>query len=132
MKSVFSKIIQKEIPCHLVAENDFAIAFMDINPIVLGHVLVVPKIEIDYLFDLDNDLYSDLWIFTKIIQQGIKQVVPCKRVGVSVVGLEVPHAHIHLIPLNNIQDINFSNKLVIANNELNLLASKISKHIIIN
>ena len=131
MQSIFSKIIQKEISCHLVAENDFAIAFMDIQPIALGHVLVVPKVEQDYLFDLDDDIYSQLWGFTKKIQYAIKQVVKCKKIGVSVVGLEVPHAHIHLIPINSIDDMNFKNKISISNTELRVLASKIAQHIAI-
>ena len=129
MQSIFSKIIKKEISCHLVAENDCAIAFMDIQPIALGHVLVVPKVEQDYLFDLDDDIYSQLWGFTKTIQYAIKQVVKCKKIGVSVVGLEVPHAHIHLIPINSIDDMNFKNKISISNADLRVLASKIAQHI---
>lgn len=132
MKSIFSKIIDKEIPCHLVAENHDAIAFMDINPIVLGHVLVVPKIECDNLFDLDDDNYRCLWMFVKKIQISIKEVIKCKRIGVSVAGFEVPHAHIHLLPINSIQDLNFNNKYTISSSDLSLLARDISKKIQFN
>jgi len=132
MKTIFSKIIDKEIPCHLVAESHDSIAFMDIKPIVLGHVLVVPKIECDNLFDLDDDIYRGLWMFAKTIQKSIKQVVKCKRIGVSIVGLEVPHAHIHLLPINSIHDINFNNKYSISSSDLSLLASDISKKIKFN
>ena len=129
MKSIFSKIIDKEIPCHLVSEDMHAIAFMDINPIKLGHVLVVPKIEIDYLFDLDINMYNALWIFTKTIALALKKTIPCKRIGVSVIGLEVPHAHIHLVPINNISDMSFANKIQVSSDELKKLAFKISQNI---
>ena len=108
MKSIFSKIIDKEIPCYLVAENEFAIAFMDINPIAKGHVLVVPKVQVDYLFDLEENIYHNLWDFVKLVQNGLKKSVLCSRIGVSVVGFEVPHAHIHLVPINQVSDMNFS------------------------
>ena len=97
MKSIFSKIINKEIPCYLVAENINAIAFMDINPIVIGHILVVPKIEVDYLFDLDSNTYRALWDFSKLVASALKKTISCERIAVSVIGLEVPHAHIHHI-----------------------------------
>ena len=112
MKTIFSKIINQEIPCYLVAENNFAIAFMDINPISKGHVLVVPKTQVDYIFDLNSKTYHDLWSFTRLVADGLRKSVVCKRVGVSVVGLEVPHAHIHLIPLETVEDYNFSKPML--------------------
>ncbi len=129
MKSIFSKIIEREIPCYLVAENDFAIAFMDINPIAKGHVLVVPKVQVDYLFDLNEQTYHQLWDFVKIVQNGLKKSVPCARIGVSVVGFEVPHAHIHLIPINTVSDMSFSNTINMLPKELESLAKKISLNI---
>ena len=129
MQSIFSKIINKKIPCHLVAENSNAIAFMDINPITFGHVLVVPKKEVDYLFDLDVETYQSLWSFVRLVSVGLKKTVLCQRVGVSVIGFEVPHAHIHLIPINKISDMNFTNKISISSVELQKIAEKISKNI---
>jgi len=129
LKSIFSKIIDREIPCYLVAENDFAIAFMDINPIAKGHLLVVPKVQVDYLFDLDKKTYHQLWDFVKLVQNGLKKSVPCARIGVSVVGFEVPHAHIHLIPINTVSDMNFSNTINMLPKELESLAKKISLNI---
>ncbi len=126
MKSIFSKIINKEIPSFNVAENDFAIAFMDINPIAKGHVLVVPKKQVDYLFDLDDDTYNKLWDFVKVVSKGIKKTIQCNRVGVSVVGLEVPHAHVHLIPINSVSDMNFSNKVDISSEEIERMSIDIS------
>ncbi|MCD9856239.1 HIT family protein [Epilithonimonas sp. JDS] len=109
MSSIFSKIINGEIDSYKIAEDDKHIAFLDAMPLVKGHTLVVPKKETDLIFDLDSEDYKDLWVFTQDIAKQIKKAVPCKRVGVAVVGLEVPHAHIHLIPLNNIEDLNFKN-----------------------
>jgi len=109
MSSIFSKIINGEIDSYKIAEDDKHIAFLDAMPLVKGHTLVVPKKETDLIFDLDSEDYKDLWTFTQDIAKQIKKAVPCKRVGVAVVGLEVPHAHIHLIPLNNIEDLNFKN-----------------------
>ena len=129
METIFSKIINKKIPCHLIAENSTAISFMDINPIQKGHLLVVPKLQVDYLFDLDEKTYIDLWSFTKVIASALKKTIPCKRIGVSVVGLEVPHAHIHLIPINNVQDMNFSNKINIAAVDLVKISKRISDNI---
>lgn len=108
MASIFSKIIAGEIPSHKIAEDDRYFAFLDINPVATGHTLVIPKKEVDYLFNLDDDLYSGLMLFSKKIAVAIEKAVPCKRIGVSVIGLEVPHAHLHLIPLNSMRDINFS------------------------
>ena len=108
MPGVFSKIVAGEIPSHKVAESDLFLAFLDVNPLVEGHVLVIPKKEVDYLFDLDDESFLGLMAFAKKVAKAIKVAIPCKRVGVTVIGLEVPHAHIHLIPLNVMNDINFS------------------------
>jgi len=131
MDSVFTKIINKEFSCHLVAEDQYSIAFMDINPIQKGHVLVVPKQQVDYLFDLDSEEYHNLWMFVQTVAKGLKKSINCKRIGVSVVGFEVPHAHIHLIPINNIQDMNFSNFFRTNENELSQLSKYISKNVIL-
>jgi histidine triad (HIT) family protein len=106
--SIFSKIISGEIPAHKVAETSDFLAFLDINPLVEGHVLVIPKKEVDYIFDIDDETYAGLLIFAKIVAEGVKKAIPCKKVGVSVIGLEVPHAHVHLIPMNAVSDMNFS------------------------
>ena len=110
MASIFSKIISGEIPCHIVAENENCFAFLDIAPLAVGHTLVVPKREVDKYFDLSDEEIAQINIFSKTISSAIEKVVPCKRIGVAVIGLEVPHAHIHLIPLNSIGDINFERK----------------------
>jgi histidine triad (HIT) family protein len=109
MSSIFSKIIAGEIPAYKVAETDQFIAFLDILPLAKGHVLCIPKKEIDYIFDMEDTDYLALMHFSKKVAKGIKQVIPCKKVGVAVIGLEVPHAHVHLIPMNTVQDMNFSN-----------------------
>jgi histidine triad (HIT) family protein len=106
--SIFSKIISGEIPAHKIAETADFLAFLDINPLVEGHVLVIPKKEVDYIFDIDDETYAGLMIFAKIVAEGVKKAIPCKKVGVSVIGLEVPHAHVHLIPMNAVSDMNFS------------------------
>jgi histidine triad (HIT) family protein len=106
--TIFSKIISGEIPAYKVAETIDFLAFLDINPLAEGHVLVIPKQEVDYLFDMEDDLYTGLQIFAKIVARGIKKAIPCIKVGVAVIGLEVPHAHIHLIPMNRVDDMNFS------------------------
>lgn len=108
MASIFSKIISGEIPSHKVAETIDFLAFLDIQPLTRGHVLVIPKAEVDYIFDLDDETYAGLWIFARIVADGIKKAVPCKKVGIAVIGLEVPHTHIHLIPMNRVDDMNFS------------------------
>ena len=131
MDSVFTKIINKEFSCHLVAEDQYTIAFMDIKPIQKGHVLVVPKKQVDYLFDLDKDEYHNLWGFVQTVAQGLKKSINCSRIGVSVVGFEVPHAHIHLIPINSIQDINFSNRFNTNDIELSQLSKDICKNILL-
>ncbi|MFN6379672.1 MAG: HIT family protein [Flavobacteriales bacterium] len=112
MATIFSKIIAGEIPCYKVAENDKYLAFLDILPVAKGHCLVIPKEEIDYYFDMDNDAIAEINLFAKEVALKIKKVVPCLKVGVAVIGLEVPHAHIHLIPMNSIGDINFQKERV--------------------
>lgn len=130
MSTIFSKIISGEIPAHKVAESEDFLAFMDINPLVMGHVLVVPKKETDYIFDIEDDEYSNMWIFAKIVAQAVKIAFPCKKVGVAVVGLEVAHAHIHLIPINLVSDMDFSKeKLKPTSEELALAAEKIRNSI---
>jgi len=109
MSSIFSKIIAGEIPAYKVAETDQFVAFLDILPLAKGHVLCIPKKETDYIFDMEDTDYLALMSFSKKVAKGIKQVIPCKKVGVAVIGLEVPHAHVHLIPMNTVQDMNFSN-----------------------
>ena len=108
MSSIFSKIVQGEIPCHKIAEDDQFLAFLDVMPLVEGHTLVIPKQEIDYIFDLDPEVLAGLMKFAQRIAPAIKKAIPCKRVGIAVIGLEVPHAHVHLVPLNRMLDINFS------------------------
>jgi histidine triad (HIT) family protein len=124
--SIFSKIVSREISAHIVAETTDFLAFLDVNPLVMGHVLVIPKKEVDYIFDMDDDTYAGLTIFAKVVATGVKKAFPCKKVGVAVIGLEVPHAHIHLIPMNNVSDMNFSReKLKPAPEELAEAAAKI-------
>ncbi len=108
MASIFSKIVSGEIPCHKIAENDKFLAFLDIVPLVKGHVLVIPKTETDYIFDIEDDELGEMMIFAKSVAKKIKAAIPCKRIGVAVIGLEVPHAHIHLVPMNEVGDINFT------------------------
>jgi histidine triad (HIT) family protein len=108
MSSIFSKIISGEIPCHKIYEDEEHIAFLDIQPLVMGHVLCVPKKEIDYIFDLDPDALAALWKFAQPIAHAMKLAIPCKRIGTAVIGLEVPHCHVHLVPLQQVGDINFS------------------------
>lgn len=128
MATIFSKIVSGEIPAHVVAENDQFLAFLDIMPLQKGHVLVIPKVEVDFIFDLDDHLLADMMVFAKNVANKIKSVIPCKRIGVAVIGLEVPHAHIHLIPINAMNDMNFSNeKLTLSKEELAEIASSISK-----
>jgi len=107
MSSIFSKIVTGDVPAHKVAEDDNHLAFLDIFPLAKGHVLVIPKKETDCIFDIASDEYIELWKFAQKIAKGMDKVIPCERIGVAVIGLEVPHAHIHLIPLNNVSDINF-------------------------
>ena len=128
--SIFTKIINREIPGHIVAENDQAIAFLDIRPLVEGHTLVVPKQEVDYYFDLDENLYSALNHFARQVAMGLKKAVPCKRIATAVIGLEVPHAHIHLIPINTMDDANFSRpKLELPDEQMARIADQIRSQI---
>lgn len=108
MSNIFTKIIEGEIPCYKIAENDKFLAFLDINPLARGHALVIPKVEVDYIFEIEDALLGEMMIFAKQIALQIEKAVPCKRMGIAVIGLEVPHAHIHLVPLNQVEDINFS------------------------
>ena len=126
MASIFTRIIQGEIPCHRVAENDKFIAFLDITPVAKGHTLIVPKEEVDHFFDLNDNLLSEINLFAKEVAVKLQRAVPCRRIGVAIIGLEVPHAHVHLIPLNTMADINFSaERLKMSNEELASLASEI-------
>lgn len=126
MASIFTRIINREIPGYIVAEDERYIAFLDINPLVLGHVLVVPKTEVDYIFDLDDDTLSGLNVFAKKIALAIRKAIPCKRIGVAVIGLEVPHTHVHLVPMNSMGDLNFTRpKLNPSKEELAAAAEKI-------
>jgi histidine triad (HIT) family protein len=130
MPTIFSRIISGEIPCHKIAENETYFAFLDIMPLAPGHVLVVPKMPVDYLFDVDDDILAGMLPFAKRIAHAMEKVIPCERIGVSVIGLEVPHAHIHLIPLRTMDDINFSRpKLKMSNSELAEIAAKIVSHL---
>ncbi|MDG2449785.1 MAG: HIT family protein [Saprospiraceae bacterium] len=126
MASVFSRIVNGEIPSYKVAESDKFYAFLDINPLMKGHTLVIPKVEVDYIFDLDNDTYNGLFAFAKKVSRAIKNVIPCERIGVVVMGMEVPHAHIHLIPINKMSDMDFTRpKLEIDSAEFLKIAGKI-------
>ena len=128
MSSIFTRIINREIPGHIVAEDEKYIAFLDIMPLVMGHVLVVPKMEVDYIFDLDDDTLAGLHAFSKKVAHAMKKAVPCTRIGVAVVGLEVQHVHVHLVPLNTMDDINFTRpKLKPTNEALSEVAAKIRK-----
>ena len=125
MSTIFTKIINGEIPSYKVAEDDKFYAFLDISPLQKGHTLVVPKQEVDYIFDVEDELLGEMMVFAKSVAKKIEKSFPCKRVGVAVVGLEVPHAHIHLIPINSINDMNFSNtKLKLSEEELQEIADK--------
>ncbi len=128
MASIFTRILQGEIPCHKIAENEQYFAFLDINPLAKGHALVIPKTESDYIFRMDDAELAGLMVFAKKIGLAIEKVVPCKRIGVTVIGLEVPHTHIHLIPINGISDMEFSRpKLKFSNEELAELAKEIQE-----
>jgi histidine triad (HIT) family protein len=128
MASVFSRIVSGEIPSYKIAESENCLAFLDVNPLVTGHTLVIPKKEVDYIFDLEEPFYTELMQFAKYVAAAIKKSIPCKRIGIAVIGLEVPHAHIHLIPLNSMKDINFSlPKMNPSAEELKNSAEKIKK-----
>ena len=126
MSTIFTKIVNGEIPCHKIAEDDKYFAFLDISPLAMGHTLVIPKAEVNYIFDLEDEVLAGLNIFAKRVAKAVEKSIECKRIGVAVIGLEVPHTHIHLIPLNAIGDLNFSNpKLSPAQEDLAEIATKI-------
>ena len=130
MAGIFSRIVSGDIPAYKVAEDENYLAFLDIAPVAIGHTLVIPKTEVDYLFDLDDDLYAGLQLFAKKVATGLKKAIPCVKVGVLVLGLEVPHAHIHLIPMQNENDIlNFSKKIKLSPEEFSTVRETIAKHI---
>lgn len=130
MASIFTKIITKEIPGFILAETDTCIAFLDVFPLAKGHVLVVPKKEVDYIFAVEDNLLAEMMLFSKKVALAIEKAIPCKRVGVAVIGLEVPHAHIHLIPLQTVQDINFAReKLKVPQAEMEEIANSIKKYL---
>ncbi len=127
MPTIFSKIISGEIPCHKIAENDHFLAFLDIFPLAEGHTLVIPKQEVDYFFDMEDDQLAAINLFAKEVAQKIQAAIPCKRIGIAVIGLEVPHAHMHLVPLQAVSDINFEReKLKFTQEELTATAAKIN------
>lgn len=129
MASIFSKIVNGEIPAYKIAEDDYFLAFLDISPLAKGHTLVIPKKEVDYIFDLDDTLYPGIFAFAKKVAKAIKVSVKCERIGVAVIGLEVPHAHIHLVPINHVGDINFSAPRVqLSKDDFQEVADKIKKN----
>jgi histidine triad (HIT) family protein len=131
MSTIFTKIINREIPAYIISENSKFIAFLDINPLSIGHTLVVPKKEIDHFFNLDDDFLTEILLFSKKISKAIKKVTRCNRIGLSVIGLEVPHAHLHLVPLNEMNDIDFNKKKIsLKDSELNDICKKIQSEII--
>lgn len=130
MASIFTRIINGEIPCYKVAGDDRYFAFLDINPLRAGHTLVVTRQETDYIFDLDDDLLSGLFVFSKKVAKALKTVFPCDRIGVAIVGLEVPHVHVHLVPMDTMEDLNFRNpKLKFSPEEFSIMAKKISEKV---
>jgi histidine triad (HIT) family protein len=129
MASIFTKIINGEIPCYKIAEDDNFLAFLDVNPNTKGHTLCIPKQEINKIFDMDEDLYLGLMQFSRKVAKGIEKSIDCKRVGVAVVGLEVPHVHVHLIPLQDMDDMRFQRKVSLEKEEFEAIATKISSNI---
>ena len=130
MASIFTKIVQGEIPSYKVAETDKYLAFLDIFPLKKGHVLVIPKQEVDYLFDLDEETYQGLWRFARVVANGLERAINCQRIGIAVLGMEVPHAHIHLVPLDHEGDLNFGNpKLKFSPEEFQAIANQISAEV---
>jgi histidine triad (HIT) family protein len=127
MSSIFTKIVNGEIPCYKIAEDENFLAFLDVNPNAVGHTLCIPKQEIDKIFDLDDALYLGLMQFSKKIAIALEKAVPCKRIGMSVIGLEVPHAHVHLIPLNEMDEMRFQNKVRLSKEEFEALVKKIQE-----
>jgi len=130
MSRIFSKIVSGEIPSFKIMEDQHHLAFLDVFPLAKGHVLVIPKQEVDSIFDLSDQAYAALWLFAKRTAKALELAIPCKRVGIAVIGLEVPHAHIHLLPLQSVEDINFSNpKLTVSTDEMQAIAAKIRVHL---
>jgi histidine triad (HIT) family protein len=129
MSSIFTKIVNGEIPCYKIAENENFLAFLDVNPNAIGHTLCIPKQEINKIFNLDDALYLGLMQFSKKIAIALEKAVPCKRIGMSVIGLEVPHAHVHLIPLNEMDEMRFQNKVTLTKEEFEALVKKIQENL---
>ncbi|MCS6824881.1 MAG: HIT family protein [Cytophagaceae bacterium] len=130
MASIFTKIINREIPAYILAEDEHCIAFLDVYPVCKGHTLVVPKQETDYIFDLEDDVFTRLHKFSKHVARGLEKAIPCARIATAVIGLEVPHAHIHLLPINSMQDTNFNKpRLTLSKDEMQNIAEKIRKHL---
>jgi histidine triad (HIT) family protein len=129
MASIFTKIVNGEIPCYKIAETTDFLAFLDVNPNAIGHTLCIPKKEIDKIFDLDEETYLRLMQFSKKIAQALEEAIPCKRVGMAVIGLEVPHAHVHLIPLQEMDDMRFQKKVTLSKEDFESLAKKIQLHL---
>ena len=129
MSSIFTKIVNKEVPCYKIAEDENFLAFLDVNPNAKGHTLCIPKQEINKIFEMEDDLYLGLMQFSKKIAVALEKTVPCKRIGMSVIGLEVPHAHVHLIPLNDMDEMRFQNKVVLTTDEFEALAARIAANI---
>jgi histidine triad (HIT) family protein len=129
MSSIFTKIINGEIPCYKIAEDDNFLAFLDVNPNAKGHTLCIPKQEINKIFDIEDDLYLGLMAFSKKIAIALEKTVPCKRIGMAVIGLEVPHAHVHLIPLNEMDEMRFQNKVILTKEEFEELTKAIQNNL---
>lgn len=129
MSSIFTKIVNGEIPCYKVAEEEQFLAFLDVNPNAVGHTLCIPKQEIDKLFDMDEELYLGLMRFSKKVAAALEKTVPCERIGMAVIGLEVPHAHVHLIPINEMNEMRFQNKVALTKEEFEALATKIQQNL---
>lgn len=129
MSSIFTKIVNDEIPCYKVAEEEQFLAFLDVNPNAVGHTLCIPKQEIDKLFDMDEEVYLGLMRFSKKVAAALEKTVPCERIGMAVIGLEVPHAHVHLIPINEMNEMRFQNKVALTKEEFETLATKIQQNL---
>ncbi|MDB9702406.1 MAG: HIT family protein [Flavobacteriales bacterium] len=127
MATIFTKIIEGEIPCYKIAEDDKFLAFLDISPLAKGHTLVIPKVEIDYIFDVEDNVLGEMMVFAKKVALKVEKAIPCERIGVSIIGLEVPHAHIHLVPMNTADDVNFTRaKLSLSKEEMLDVLAKIN------
>ena len=129
MSSIFTKIVNREIPCYKIAEDEHFLAFLDVNPNAIGHTLCIPKQEIDKIFDMEDELYIGLMRFSKKIAAALQATIPCQRIGMAVIGLEVPHAHVHLIPLNEMDEMRFQSKVKMTKEEFETLATKIQSNV---